>query len=51
MSVEFKTAEASSGSTFEMNFASILKELFAFAQFSRARYIALGPKSLPPMPI
>ena len=34
-----------------MNFASILKVLFTFAQFSNAKYIARGPKSLPPMPI
>ena len=45
------TPAASSGSTLEMNFASILNVLFAFAQFSNARYIARGPKSEPPIPI
>lgn len=34
-----------------MNFASILNVLFFFAQFSSARYIARGPRSLPPIPI
>ena len=48
---EATTAAPSSGSTLEMNFASILKVLFAFAQFSRARYIARGPRSEPPIPI
>ena len=37
MSIEEQTAAASSGSTFEMNLASILNVLFAFAQFSSAR--------------
>ena len=50
-SVEANTAAASSGSTLLMNFASILKVPFFFAQFSSARYIARGPKSLPPIPI
>ena len=30
---------------------NVLKVLFTFAQFSRARYMARGPKSLPPIPI
>ena len=50
-SIEFKTAAASSGSTLLMNFASILNVLFFLAQFSSARYIARGPRSLPPIPI
>ena len=45
------TAAPSSGSTFEIKYASILNLPFAFAQFSSARYIALGPKSEPPIPI
>lgn len=50
-STEFNTAAASSGSTLLMNFASILNVLFFFAQFSSAKYIARGPRSLPPIPI
>ena len=50
-SVEARTAAASSGSTFEMNFAVIFRCPVTRAQFSSAIYIALGPRSLPPMPI
>ena len=50
-STELSTADASSGSTLLMNFASILKLPVLCAQFSRARYIALGPRSEPPIPI
>ena len=51
ISIEARTDAASSGSTFEIKFADILNVLFAFAQFSRARYIARGPRSEPPIPI
>ena len=50
-SMVFSTLAASSGSTFEMKRASILRVPLARAQFSRARYMARGPRSLPPMPI
>jgi len=50
-STDARTAAASSGSTLLMNFASILKVLLAFAQFSNAIYKARGPRSLPPIPI
>ncbi len=50
-SIEAVTEAASSGSTLEIKWASILNVLFAFAQFSSARYIARGPKSEPPIPI
>ena len=50
-SIDLRTAAASSGSTFEMNLASSLNLPFAFAQFSSARYMARGPRSLPPIPI
>ena len=50
-SIELSTAAASSGSTLLMNLASILNVSFFLAQFSSARYIARGPRSLPPIPI
>ena len=37
--------------TFKMEAKFISNVLFTLAQFSRARYIARGPRSLPPIPI
>ena len=45
------TAEASSGSTLLMNFASIFRFPVTRAQFSSAMYRARGPRSDPPIPI
>ena len=49
--MDFSTAAASSGSTLLMKRASSLRAPFCFAHCSRARYMARGPRSLPPMPI
>ena len=48
---EVSTWEASSGSTFEIKYASAFFVPCAFAHSSNARYNARGPKSEPPMPI
>ena len=45
------TVAPSSGSTFEIKAAFILRQLFVRAHCSKAKYIARGPKSEPPIPI
>ena len=50
-SILLSTPAASSGSTLLTNSAFILSVPLTLAQFSSARYIARGPRSLPPMPI
>ena len=50
-SILLSTLAASSGSTLLMKRASSFRVLFCLAHCSRARYMARGPRSLPPMPI
>ena len=50
-SIDFSTFAASLGSTLLIKRASSRNAPFSLAQFSSARYMARGPRSLPPIPI